>query len=759
MPRDPDPAEGPTQEFDPLVTQASKQSGYVGTLIKDRYLVEKELGRGGFGVVYAAKDQQLHGKRVVVKVLTQDFTEDPWTLKKFKQEIEALARIDHPGVVGALDTGDTEDGKPFIVMQYIEGVTLRSEIGPTGMDLMRVADITRKIGQALSAAHDKGIWHRDLKPENIMLEKKGDDEEYVKLIDFGIAAIKDSQFNPTGANTTRVAGSFAYMSPEQFQGKVCAQSDVWSFGLIVWEMLTGGKPFPGETLWELMLQQQKGVTTDPREARPDLTPAAAEALLKALAVDVEERFARPKEFGDAFARGVSAAAFGTGAFAANGGTTAPVLADAGPLTGRPDKLRSGQDPDRNSGPNAAGPPDDRLDMAHVLFLDLVGYSALPMDQQRDQLSQLQKLVRETEAFREADRAGELLRLPTGDGMALTFFGDPIKPVECAVQLARVLRKHPRLRLRSGIHSGPVYRMADINANLNVSGGGINTAQRVMDCGDAGHILVSGTVAEVLKQFGTWKDKLRDLGEHPVKHGESIHLYNVTTADAGNPVVPTKLRGNQQSRLGFIAAAVVAVLAGGGAYYYFNRTPPPPPPPPKPVRTLAYYVTLKRMASKDEPVRYDKERVFGPEHGISLSFLTSEPGHLYLLNLGPKGDILVQHPNPMLNLNSSLPSGATFRVPIDPEWIRFDEEKGVEKLHVIWSAKAIPELEQAAAGAGGGAIERGHVFFKTPERVKELVALMQGYVKGTQFERDGVKKLTTLTSPNEVLGYVIELDHN
>jgi hypothetical protein len=159
------------------------------------------------------------------------------------------------------------------------------------------------------------------------------------------------------------------------------------------------------------------------------------------------------------------------------------------------------------------------------------------------------------------------------------------------------------------------------------------------------------------------------------------------------------------------------------------------------------------------VRYDKERVFGPEHGISLTFLTSEPGHLYLLNLGPKGDILVQHPNPMLNLNSSLPSGATFRVPIDPEWIRFDEEKGVEKLHVIWAAKAIPELEQAAAGAGGGATEMGHVLFKNPERVKELVALMQGYVEGTQFERDGVKKLTTLTSPNEVLGYVIELDHN
>ena len=645
------------------MTQAARQSPYLGAVIKDRYLIEKELGRGGFGVVYAAKDQQLHGKRVVVKILTQDFTEDPWTLKKFKQEIEALARIDHPGVVGALDTGDTADGKPFIVMQYIEGVTLRSEIGATGMDLIRVADLTRKIGHALSAAHDKGIWHRDLKPENIMLERKGEDEEYVKLIDFGIAAIKDSQFNPKGANTTRVAGSFAYMSPEQFQGKVSAESDVWAFGIIVWEMLTGGKPFPADTLWELMLQQQKGVTTNPREVRPDLPPAAAEALLKALAVKTEDRFARPKEFGDAFARGVSSASLGTGAFVADGGVTAPAL----PLPGL-NNPTSGPVPipatGPISGPNATRALGERLDMAHVLFIDLVGYSALPMDQQRDQLSQLQQLVRETEAFREAESAGELLRLPTGDGIALTFFGDPIKPVECAVQLARVLRNHPHLRLRSGVHSGPVYRVADINANLNVSGGGINTAQRVMDCGDAGHILVSGIVAGVLKQLGTWRDKLRDLGEHAVKHGETIHLYNVVTPDAGNPAIPSKLKGEGwTSRRWLIAGVAIAVLGGvtPSAYYYFTLPAPPPPPPPKPARTLAYFATVNRMAT-GESQRYDKERVFGPEQGIALTFQTMEAGHLYLLNLGPKEDLIVEHPNPKQNVASSFPANSTFRVP-------------------------------------------------------------------------------------------------
>jgi serine/threonine-protein kinase len=164
-----------------------------GQLLKDRYIIERELGRGGFGAVYLARDQQLHSKQVVVKVLLGEASKDSWTQRKFQQELEALARIDHPGVVGILDVGQTPTGQAFLVMQFVEGVTLRSIIQSGGIDLGRAAHILRQIGQALDAAHEKGVVHRDLKPDNVMLLSPAKGEEHVKLIDFGIAAVKQSQ--------------------------------------------------------------------------------------------------------------------------------------------------------------------------------------------------------------------------------------------------------------------------------------------------------------------------------------------------------------------------------------------------------------------------------------------------------------------------------------------------------------------------------------------------------------------------------------
>jgi serine/threonine protein kinase/class 3 adenylate cyclase len=179
----------------------------------------------------------------------------------------------------------------------------------------------------------------------------------------------------------------------------------------------------------------------------------------------------------------------------------------------------------------------RLEMAHVLFMDIVGYSKLPMDQQQSVLSRLKHAVRDTPHFLSMQDTERLIRLPTGDGMALVFFDDPEAPVRCAVELSQSLRSYPEVHLRMGVHSGPVYRIADINANRNVSGGGINLAQRVMDCGDAGHILVSAAVAEVLSQLSAWKDSLHDIGEAEVKHGVRVHLFNLYTAEVGNPDPP------------------------------------------------------------------------------------------------------------------------------------------------------------------------------------------------------------------------------
>jgi CHASE2 domain-containing sensor protein/class 3 adenylate cyclase len=180
------------------------------------------------------------------------------------------------------------------------------------------------------------------------------------------------------------------------------------------------------------------------------------------------------------------------------------------------------------------------EIGHVLFVDIVGYSLKPIDQQTELLNLLQKIVRESPEFRRARDQNELISLPTGDGMALVFLRDPRSPVKCAVEIAGSLRRQPALPLRMGIHSGPVQRHEDIREGANVVGGGINTAQRVMDCGDAGHILLSSNIADMLAQFSDWRECLQDLGVQQVKHGVKLHLYSLVREPAGNAAIPTKL---------------------------------------------------------------------------------------------------------------------------------------------------------------------------------------------------------------------------
>src|SRR5881397_3658434 len=163
----------------------------------------------------------------------------------------------------------------------------------------------------------------------------------------------------------------------------------------------------------------------------------------------------------------------------------------------------------------------QLEIGHVLFIDLVGYSKLLLDEQRELLERLTEIVRNTEQVRAAEATGKLIRLPTGDGMALVFFNSPEAPVYCAIEIAKRIREHPKLRLRMGIHSGPVNQVRDVNDRINVAGAGINTAQRVMDCGDAGHILVSKHATEDLAQSRQWRPFLHDLGVYTVKHGAPI----------------------------------------------------------------------------------------------------------------------------------------------------------------------------------------------------------------------------------------------
>lgn len=183
----------------------------------------------------------------------------------------------------------------------------------------------------------------------------------------------------------------------------------------------------------------------------------------------------------------------------------------------------------------------RLEIGHVLFIDIAGYSKLTTEEESEALPELNRIVRDTEAVREAEAAQQLIFLPTGDGMALVFTGSIEEPVECALQLSQALRVQPNLQVRMGIHSGPVHSVADVNQRDNIAGAGINVAQRVMDCGDAGHILVSKRVAEDLGQYRRWQSYLHDVGDFEVKHGDVVSVVNLYADGVGNPAPPAKLK--------------------------------------------------------------------------------------------------------------------------------------------------------------------------------------------------------------------------
>lgn len=235
-------------------------------------------------------------------------------------------------------------------------------------------------------------------------------------------------------------------------------------------------------------------------------------------------------------------------------------------------------------------PDLQLEIAHLLLIDVVGYSKLLVNEQIELLQALKQIVRNTECFRAAEARGELIRVPTGDGMALVFFHSPEEPARCALEISTALREHPHIRLRMGVHSGPISRVTDVNEKTNIAGSGINVAQRVMDCGDAGHILLSAHVAEDLAEYRHWQPHLHDLGDCEVKYGLHLHLFNLHKDGLGNPQVPEKLRRGKRKHapavsvrpvtaprwpkivllVALVASAVALVIS---SLIFFNRAAP------------------------------------------------------------------------------------------------------------------------------------------------------------------------------------------
>ena len=229
--------------------------------------------------------------------------------------------------------------------------------------------------------------------------------------------------------------------------------------------------------------------------------------------------------------------------------------------------------------SSESPAELKFDIGHVLFIDIVGYSKLLIAEQSDQIQTLREIVRGTEQFKKADAENKLLRLPTGDGGALVFRNSLEAPVLCALEISKALKSHPELKVRMGIHSGPVNEITDLNEQANIAGVGINIAQRVMDCGDAGHILLSKRVADDLEQYPQWRSHLSDLGECEVKHGTRVSVVNLYTDDAGNRAAPQKFSKQsatallsdsaprRDSQFALIAgAALVLVIVGGGLWF-------------------------------------------------------------------------------------------------------------------------------------------------------------------------------------------------
>jgi serine/threonine-protein kinase len=749
----------------------------IGRTLSGRYRIEKKLGEGGMGAVYIAHDKpELHARRVVVKVLLQAAAKNDYILTKFQQEIESLSRLDDPGVVGIFDAGKLDDGTPYIVMQYIDGTTLRAIIKPEGMDFRQSAAIMKQVGSSVTAAHQAGILHRDLKPENIMLRKSVTGEQ-VKIIDFGIAKVRNSVTGPSTA-TGMTAGTIGYMSPEQLSARpLTPASDVYALGTIAYEMLTGRKPFNPDSMFQLLEMQRGGVRIKPTDLRPSLAAETDGVILKALAFDPQDRFQQAHEFTEELVKTLittfeagTAETLGskevTRSVAGSNELPAPTIGSK-PGSNVPDQSA------RQSQPLV-------LETAHVLLMDIVGYSTLLIDEQTRQLQQLQEIVRNAEEFKRAHVADQMIRLPTGDGMALVFFADPEAAMRCAVEVGKALRDHPEIRLRMGVNTGPVYRMADINANMNVAGGGINMAQRVMDCGETGHLIVSQRVADDLVQLSLWANGLHDLGEVEVKHGVRIHVYNFHTSEVGNPEVPTKLRvrrGGLKSRRSVITAVAVPILlilALGIAWFgwKWSRNPTTPVLPgdtasaPLSQRSFSYSMIVQKYRKGkpfQKPYTIPGEINFEVDDRIQLMLTASEQSYMYLVNKPPDnrpgekcgvlfpddGKSALIAPNQLVQ----IPAPSQHR---EEDWIGFDTETGTEELWIIWSIQPLPLFE--AVKKWSNPKDLGEI--KDAQKDKEVREFLEPH-KSSKPEgkrnQEGTK--TTVSGSGAVIVYWIPLQHH
>ena len=330
-------------------------------------------------------------------------------------------------------------------------------------------------------------------------------------------------------------------------------------------------------------------------------------------------------------------------------------------------------------------------LVHVLFMDIIGSTKYFTDEQRGMVEDLQNKVRATEEYRKGFEKQELITLGTGDGVALIFLQDVEAPLRCAIELSRALREQELFRVRMGINSGPVFIVDDINGQKNASGSGINRAQRVMDCGDDNHILLSEASADVLRQLRRWSNGLHDIGECKVKDGW-YHVWSYFDEKDGNPALPKKSKRRMQRRrmLAISALGVCGIAASAKLLYR------PAVPVPAPERSLTYSLLVKPPKGSVRSVA--REMIFPPHYGLKLKFEAAQPGFLYLLNRGPDtGNGNTWHwlfPYPAFHNGAGAVSGGdSITLPGNEDsFYELDEKSGKETILVIWSNATVPELD-------------------------------------------------------------------
>jgi class 3 adenylate cyclase len=406
-----------------------------------------------------------------------------------------------------------------------------------------------------------------------------------------------------------------------------------------------------------------------------------------------------------------------------------------------------------------------IELAHVLFLDIVGYTRLPIDLQTKTLEQLHELLRGTEDFVRSQESQRLLRLPSGDGMALVFFGDVEAPARCAVELSKALRSHPEIKLRMGVHSGPVDPIVDVNDVPIVTGAGINTAQRVMDCGDAGHILLSKRVADDLSQYSRWKENLHDLGEVTVKHGERIHIVNLYTDEAGNPERPAKFKSVKKPFPSVAVAAVLMVIVVTGALLLWAPWKRNVIVPTPATRTLMYSLTVQKMVKVPNTSEYKPQgdpfpstgnEFYGNGWEFRINITPEQPGSLYLLNEGPgeNGAVVynVLFPTPANNNSvAQLAAGQDMKT----GRYFFNKFNGPpEIVWIIWSTQPIAELDAFFKAAANSKLQ-----ITDPAQISTVRDLIDKYGSPKpDVQTDKSKAQTTVKGNGDVLVSKMELEH-